>query len=197
MGDSTIFTQYDRLTQSKLRYRHSLLQFFVNAVGCALLTTLMVFTFLYGLDQKNKKNEERAAWPSIQGTVVSSKASIIRGEHLPDRVKLKVEFNYVVNGQSYSDKQSWEEACDLCGKKTAEKRRLKYSPGRPVTVYYNPADTSDGLVNTKGGFLDSWLSAAAYLAMAFVVLPALGMLYYTGSFFKELWGRVKQGNSVL
>ena len=81
----------------------------------AAMVVLGVLGTLYGIgrmDRQFELNDQRSAWPSVQGTVLSSKFSVFDSEHTSDTLTVEVKFEYELEGQGYSGEQKWDIACE-------------------------------------------------------------------------------------
>jgi hypothetical protein len=107
-------------------------------------------------------------WPSVPGRITESKA-----EHSPNftGLSLTVRYTYSVNGTPCScNKISWsgQSGSDA----TAREYLRKYPAGTAVTVYYNPANPTDAVLETN--LNDYWimviLTGLGFAAFAFLLL---------------------------
>ena len=91
-------------------------------------------------------------WSSVQGELISAKRSISRSQDSTTYQAL-AEYRYSVDGQSYkNDRVAINSGADNIGSFQSDLgRKLENSLSRksPVTVYYNPQNPSDALLNRE------------------------------------------------
>ncbi len=102
-------------------------------------------------------------WPTTQGVIVSSEIqSISRTRESTRRQRKKfgvrrvkrytvyrplVTYRYTVNGQTYTQRNLDVNGSSEYRKQSSVQAVIeKYAPGREVTVYYNPNDPSDAML---------------------------------------------------
>ena len=117
----------------------------VALILIALLPAVwMAGTFLAAHLFVKEEKHARAKWTTVQGTITSSKSSyhpaVVLGPEdigAQDHNVITVQFSYEVGGVGYSSKQKWT---DLNGP------GRMYSPGSHATVYYNPNNPAEAVV---------------------------------------------------
>lgn len=151
----------------------------VGLVGVALL--------IFGLLQRREATAAER-WPTAPGTVVSSQIQeqtrIERGKGRTDSRAAHtplVEYAYEINGRSFRGSRILPGAAVIYDLTTAQGIVDRYRVGQPVSVYYNPADQAESVLETTsaGGrlllILGGVLAAIGVLACcaggAFALLP--------------------------
>jgi hypothetical protein len=106
-------------------------------IGSSLWSIYLVSLILEGMETKE--------WPEITGVVISSKGQRI--DHDKERYILEIEYEYTVDGKSYSSQRVSSSNKMLT---MSEKDELleKYKPQSEVNVYYDPDNPRDSyLIN--------------------------------------------------
>src|ERR1051326_3471856 len=107
---------------------------------------------LFGNNQRRQGSASQS-WPTTTGTILSATLDQqtrrnSQGYHDVTYAPT-VEYTYEVNGNSYrSDKinAGWTVSYDAG---TAQNKISQYQPGARVTVYYNPSDPADAVLEPK------------------------------------------------
>lgn len=111
--------------------------FIIMFIGSSLWSIYLVSLILEGMETKE--------WPEITGVVISSKGQRI--DHDKERYILEIEYEYTVDGKSYSSQRVSSSNKMLT---MSEKDELleKYKPQSEVNVYYDPDNPRDSyLIN--------------------------------------------------
>ena len=113
---------------------------------------------LYELDVREAGNL-RSKWPTTQGTILSS--TIFRDFENSEAAFI-IMFAYEVNGRRYSAQQAWREPWLT--------RTHQYSEGSSVTVYYNPANPGEAVIEPRepspgSSLIGFWLFFMALVAI--------------------------------
>ena len=111
--------------------------FIIMLIGSSLWSIYLVSLILEGMETKE--------WPEITGVVISSKGQRI--DHDKERYILEIEYEYTVDGKSYSSQRVSSSNKMLT---MSEKDELleKYKPQSEVNVYYDPDNPRDSyLIN--------------------------------------------------
>lgn len=131
-----------------------------------------MFLFLFGLVWLRQAFAE-AHWPTVIGTVVSSKVESFRtitggGGGQDAHVTMyrpAVVYRYEIGGLPYESNRIRREKVSGA-QEFAERRAARYSAGEPVRVRYNPADPADSVLETGSfGFLVLWALAGVMFAI--------------------------------
>ncbi len=149
-----------------------------NIVGGLIAGPIMIligvaaFYFLGGTIQKAYTS---SSWPTVQGEVVHSELAQHRDSDGDQMYSTDITYNYAVDGQQYSGSQVtlMDGSTSLRG--TVQDTVKRYPSGATVTVYYEPEDPANGVLEPglKGGVL--------LLGSFFVCFPAFGVLVIFGS----------------
>jgi len=147
---------------------------------------LVAFFGLY-LFLKGVRNVQMAAasakWPTTSGEVVSSETT---RDASPDRRKspstvtfdTRTVVRYTVNGREYTtDQRHFGQTLGSSDKSDAALQRLRYPAGQSVTVSYNPANPSIGVIKPGVHAEAFWLPGAG---LAFLLPTALCMILLPG-----------------
>lgn len=105
---------------------------------------------------------------------MSSNASIFDSLETSDTLTMGVKFEYQLEDRGYSGEQEWDISCEGC-KKTKEGYKRKYSPGSPVTVYYDPSNPIEAVIEPEADW-PSWWLLLAILSGLVALLAATGVL---------------------
>jgi hypothetical protein len=144
----------------------------VGCLGIFILVFALGGAYLVYLGIKNmRKAQASQSWPSTSGQVTGvdvgeSRSTDSDGHHHTSYYPI-VRYTYVVNGQSFSgDKLAF-------GPRTASGRYAKaqavasrYAVGAPVTVYYNPENPEDAVLQKRAaGTMATLIIGIAFLAV--------------------------------
>ncbi|OGO25293.1 MAG: hypothetical protein A2144_04870 [Chloroflexi bacterium RBG_16_50_9] len=103
-------------------------------------------------------------WPTVSGTVISSEIGTVGSERTHE---LRIRFAYKVQDVTFQGNQRWPVY-------TLEEE-MKYPPGTPVLVHYNPARPSEALINPI-----MVMSVWAWLGIISVIVGIIGCIYIWG-----------------
>ena len=142
----------------------------------AVLGVLGVFYFVDRVQHNIELNALRATWPTVQGSVLSTRIPRRWRMEIGDREygNIQLEFTYEVEGQRYSGTQELPESPESswCGWSCDDEKidlELKYAPGTTVTVRYNPSNPDEASIRPEG-WPGGWLLLA--IISGFAVLGA-------------------------
>jgi hypothetical protein len=142
-----------------------------RAAFCAMLAAGLA-AFAYGL---RLKGAETRKWPSTKGVVLASDVELVKvGRQyrwwLLNRklIRDRTTYSYVVGGVAYrSDCVNLGGQAYASFSALARRAALRFEPGAPVDVYYNPLSPTEAvLVRGAPGQWMIWITAAALLALA-------------------------------
>jgi hypothetical protein len=117
------------------------------------------------------RGEASEGWPSVAGRVVHSDVARERRSdgtrYWPD-----VRYEYEVDGRRYTSRQltAWERRFSIKEAGAARRWADRYPEGSEVTVYYDPDDPHDGILE-PGASRRDW--AAFYVGVGLIVLGVL------------------------
>jgi hypothetical protein len=122
-------------------------------------------------------------WPSVPGTVLTSNTIARRakklqseeGEEEPTTQVLyhaEIKYTYTVGGREYTGEHLRLDSLEVSSEEHARKVTARYPQGASVTVYYNPADPSQALLEPGPG-ASVWMLIAAS-AGCFLLAAVLG-----------------------
>ncbi len=123
------------------------------AIGIGLL--------IFGLRER-KKAKAAEAWPTVNGTIISSRLDQnTRTERRDGRTYTHtsyapvVEYTYEVGGKTYQGNHIFPGATMSYDLGTAQNIVNRYQPGSTATVHYDPADPMEAVleIKAKGGNL--------------------------------------------
>ena len=140
----------------------------IGAIGFIFLLFNVIFLAVIFSAQKDAKVATK--WPTTTGTILMSTLELRRtnsGRHAQYPVVL---YSYQVGGRSYEGSRIAPDP--EVGGTGAPKRLAGYETGSQVTVYYNPKDPSDAVLETKVSSL-FWLWFA--LILVDLVLGAIAL----------------------
>jgi hypothetical protein len=142
-----------------------------GAAFCVILA-VAIAVFAYGL---NRKGAETRTWPSVTGVVTASDAELVKvGRQYAwwvlnrKLVRDRTTYSYSVSGVAYrSDRIRFGGQTYASFTALARRAALRYEPGAPVEVYYNPVSPTEAvLVRGAPGQWLVWIAAAAMLGLA-------------------------------
>lgn len=131
-----------------------------------LMTALLIFGVVrvsgISLQRERDMRNARSSWPSVQGTVAYSR-EVIADDAEPDSestgMQVTVRFSYAVDGRNYSAVQEWW--------KISSSGEKGYMRGDAVTVYYDPASPSNGVVAPE--------QDSHWWQLSLICIPVLGI----------------------
>ena len=131
-----------------------------------LMTALLIFGVVrvsgIWLQRERDVRNARSSWPSVQGTVTYSR-EVIADDAEPDSestgMQVTVRFSYAVDGRNYSAMQEWW--------KISSSGEKGYMRGDAVTVYYDPASPSNGVVAPE--------QDSHWWQLSMICIPVLGI----------------------
>jgi hypothetical protein len=151
------------------------LKFVTPAGGNMPLAAMLGFTGLFVLAigaAMSSEAKATAAWSSTWGLVEESGIEEFQtyvGNGVKTRKRAKVVYSYAVNGNRYKSGRlavrSWKASSNIGVLVSAASK--KYPPGKPVEVFFNPANPAEAVLERRvsgGGFV--YLLAFALLAGA-------------------------------
>lgn len=132
-----------------------------------------LFFILMAALRSRKAKLAAESWPTAAGGILSSEVVIHRSHNTQGHTSVnyvpKVTYEYQVNGQKYmGDGIGFGTA--TFGKKKADEIAAKYPQGAPVTVYYDPANPSKAVLETRS------VGGGNFIAMG-IILIATGFMY--------------------
>lgn len=142
----------------------------------------LVFLGLIGggiyLIVRSRRDKQKAAsslaWPSVLGRVVESRVEESRSTDSEGDVSITyrpyVRYEYTLQDQTYSgDKLYVGLVGSSSNRRKAEETASQYPAGSAVTVYYNPQDPQDAVLQQKTGG-----NSALIIGIALLVMGVLG-----------------------
>ena len=161
----------------------------MNAVGVLMsLVFIAIGTgMLYYARRVSAKAQQSLSWPSTEG-VISHSAVLLQtqqtsGSNNAVTYKADVAYRYKVRGRDYSSARITLADFSSSGGR-AQGIVNRYPDGAPVTVYYNPVDPSDAVLE-RGG-----TAGIGVLYIIGGVFAVAGVLFLFGS----VTGRVHTGH---
>jgi hypothetical protein len=155
---------------------------------------IFIWIFIFGAGmfflgyKEFKECEASKSWPSVRGTVVSSKIEEhwrhSGGKHGRYRTvyDAKVRYSYPVNGFSYSSNRIF--FGDRRGsRQDAQKIVDRYSPNTQVLVYYNPAKPNAAVLEQRK---ENGIFAFLVTGPMLVILSLLGLFWRRFSRYVKL-----------
>lgn len=144
-----------------------------------VLLGLGIYLIIFSIRSK-KKTEDSQNWPSTTGTVTLAEArkSITRDSDGDERVSYypHVEFTYQIGDQTYNGKRiSFGGVVGKNNQAAVQQSLASYTPGSQVTVFYNPQDTSEAVLERKAGGFKGGL-AAGIICVVLAACIACGLL---------------------
>ena len=108
---------------------------------------LVVISLLFGSKQRASQD-----WPSVTGAVVNSYVEEYRDADQSPSYYARVVYQYAVDGELYASQQvSFGIVKSYAGQNGASKALQAYPVGKEVTVYYDPADPAEAVLERRIG----------------------------------------------
>ena len=130
-----------------------------------------------------RMSRKSATWPSVVGTIVSSEIVYCAGGggDAVQTYEVKLAYEYSVGGTAYRcDRFGWRGDRSTSWKGHAKRIAASYPVGHAVTVYYDPADPAQAVLETRrlwgtltGAAFALAILGAAMLALARCATPDL------------------------
>jgi hypothetical protein len=121
-------------------------------------------------------------WTPVDGVVTNSSVSSRAGSEGGVVYCLNVDYEYTIDGTTYQGNKisySSDGTCDSSSKNSDE----DYPEGKEITVYVNPSDHSEAVLETG-------LSGVDFVICLICVFPLVGLVLLYGS-AKATFGRIK------
>jgi hypothetical protein len=154
-------------------------QFSVGLIA-GLFFIILGLIFIGLMMQGSIKSVDSENWPSVQGAVLSSEI-ITRTEREPDShfddyyYTPKVSYNYTVNGNGHTSDRIAFIVSEEVVKNEVQKIIDNYPVGKTVTVYYNPDNPSEAVL--EPGIKDSGsMICGTTGSLIFIIFGALIVL---------------------
>jgi uncharacterized protein DUF3592 len=151
---------------------------------------------LFGMNQR-KQGTASQSWPTTTGTILSATLSQqsrrnSQGYHDVTYAPT-VEYTYEVNGNSYrSDKinAGWTVSYDAG---TAQNKLSQYQPGTRVTVYYNPTNPANAVLEPKSATGNIFMIAGGIVLVLTVLIccSVAGFSLFTNGLMNSIMHMVK------
>jgi Protein of unknown function (DUF3592) len=159
----------------------------MNGVGVlmSLVFIAIGLGMLYYARTMSAKAQKSLSWPSTEGVI--SHSAVLRQANSNDvTYKADVAYRYKVRGHDYSSERIT--LVDFSsGAGRAQGIVSRYPDAAPVTVYYNPVDPADAVLE-RGG-----TSGIGLLYIVGGAFAAVGLFFFVGS----LTGHVHTGPAVV
>jgi hypothetical protein len=137
-----------------------------------------------------RKARKRAAWPTVTGTLLSTEViehrRSVSGKH-GSRKSVSyepiVKYSYSVDGKNYSGKRIAADSESMISRRAAEKRIGRFSSAAEISVYYDPKDPKQAVLDTRAvGLAMLFGIGAALIALGvFTLLNASWISYLFSS----------------
>jgi hypothetical protein len=118
---------------------------------------------------------------STTGKVTESK--VVRGSGEDSHDYVEVHYRYMVDGRTYDRTRLRYDGVSKV-RYSIEKELAKYPPQREVTVYYDPIDPGDSILE-RG--IDPWSAALGSLLMALFHAPTFAFVVWWSSLLRAWW----------
>jgi Protein of unknown function (DUF3592) len=125
-------------------------------VNAAYFSLLGIAACIYGVRLLRAFNR-RARWHSVQGKI--SRSQLV--ENPDDEPTINLQYDYQVNGIAYCSYRVVPDDASFVARDVAQ----RYVAEMTVTVYYNPDNPNDAVLERKGHF-----SAVAWIILGIIVI---------------------------
>jgi hypothetical protein len=123
----------------------------VLVTGLVASILVLVSAVLIGIGWFNHRRAQAAlAWPMAPGQVLASGIGQQSGENGMTYYP-QVNYAYNVNGQTYQNQRIVFGGGQTGNRGPAEKTVARYPPGSSVSVYFNPANAQDAVLERRSG----------------------------------------------
>jgi len=144
------------------------------AIFVLILLVLGVVIFRGGLRILHRA-QASVNWPTVQGEIIRSE---VRGDRRNDDSLpwADIQFRYVVHGQSYqSNQERFKEGTNM-NIQTVRALVNRHPVGQPATVYYNPDNPQEALLDP--GVRGSSYTLLLISMFVFMVIPIIARAIY-------------------
>lgn len=143
---------------------------FLQAVAITILLIVFGGGFAVLADMLDERhvNNIVSDWSTVSGTIISTERGMIGDWDARDPI-LTIRFEYVVQGVTYQDSQVLIVDYEY-------KAEVKYPPGNPITVYYNPSSPDNALINPYAD-MPFWDSLGILLSSLAIGGCIIGCIY--------------------
>jgi hypothetical protein len=117
-----------------------------------------------------------ADWPNVRGQVLSSDVRVSSDSEGGDSYVPQVEYSYLVNDVEYRDDTIKFGENSYGRRRTAEEIANRYPVGQSVSVYYNPAEPDEAVLEpgvTAGSYLV--LGMGAFFLLIDMIVAVVGL----------------------
>jgi len=129
---------------------------------------IILFFYLLSMSFQTKK------WPETLGIIIESKLceSSSSGEYNTKSYKAKIRYSYIINNKEYhSTRVFWGSWIEIETPNPAKRIIKKYPSNMKVTVYYNP-------FNPKQSVLETGVNSVIYRILIAVVIVISLLIYF-------------------
>ncbi len=148
--------------------------------GFIIFLGIGIATTFFGMNNLKKFSASKS-WPSVKGTVTVSEIDTRQMESNGKWINMyhpQVVYNYFVKDKAYTNSKISFGDYATNKRKDANKVIRKYPVNSEVTVYYNPINPQEAVLQRKAGL-------AAYGIVAIGVLLSLGGLFLLFALIKK------------
>lgn len=138
------------------------------------MTAAGVACFIYGR-RSFKTARDSKKWPTVEGIVLESGTEVMSGFE-GRAIGAKVKYEYEAGGVKYTSDRISVGQYGTGGGGHAKAEAARYPAGKKVTVYYDPKNPGQALLEPGGALLLS-----AFLLFFAAMLIPLGLLFFVAS----------------
>jgi hypothetical protein len=160
----------------------SVFTFLIPLLLGGVFAVLGIGLLIFGLRDR-KKAKAAEAWPTVNGTIVSSRLDQnTRTERRDGRSYTHtsyapvVEYTYDVGGKTYQGNHIFPGATMSYDLGTAQNIVNRYQPGSTAAVHYDPANPMDAVLEIKAKGGNMFMIIGGVFAVLGVVVCCIGVL---------------------
>jgi hypothetical protein len=126
-----------------------------------------IWLIVRSIRERNKVDESQG-WPTTLGQVIHNSVaeSFAASDGSVASYHPEITYSYKVHGQDYESSRIMIGAVPSGSQKSARDVTVRFPPGASVTVYYNPADPKESILERKS----KSASASLVIGIVFIVL---------------------------
>jgi hypothetical protein len=137
-----------------------------------------IWLIVRSIRERNKVDESQG-WPTTLGQVLHNSVaeSVATSDDDVTTYHPEITYSYKVNGQDYEGNRIMIGAVPSGTQKSARDVTVRYPPGASVTVYYNPTNPREAILERKS----KSASASMIIGIVFIVLSIVTFCVMAGS----------------
>jgi hypothetical protein len=137
-----------------------------------------IWLIVRSIRERNKVDESQG-WPTTLGQVIQNSVaeSVATSDDGVTSYHPEITYSYKVHGQDYESSRIMIGAVPSGSQKSARDVTARFPPGASVTVYYNPSDPRESILERKS----KSASASMVIGIIFIVISIATFCVMVGS----------------